>query len=260
MDRDDGGECHVCRQLKGEVNPWTFNIVTISHMQSGAAGGCRTCDLRYRVITHYSTDPEANAIFTDGKRDPPEMILNRKGYEIFKIADSSSDDFSRFHIGHFLSRSTSSEETFNTIRTWIQQCEEIHTECRRHEDDRAYMPKRVLDVRSNAVVPREGVAPAPYICLSHCWGPPNKQIIRTLSSNIHSFLKHVPWDDLSNTFQDAIDITRRLDVDYIWIDSLCIIQEDRDDWKEESVKMADIYENAFLTIAATKSRDGSGGC
>jgi hypothetical protein len=57
-----------------------------------------------------------------------------------------------------------------------------------------------------------------------------------------------------------VEICRRLDLQYIWIDSLCIIQDSDEDWAEESINMAKIYANAFLTIAATKSKDGTGGC
>ncbi|KAI0159720.1 heterokaryon incompatibility protein-domain-containing protein [Xylariaceae sp. FL1272] len=74
------------------------------------------------------------------------------------------------------------------------------------------------------------------------------------------FKKNIPWRELSKTFQDAVDICQKLQIDYIWIDSLCIIQDDDKDWREQSVQMADIFENAHLTIAATKSPDGNGGC
>jgi hypothetical protein len=51
-----------------------------------------------------------------------------------------------------------------------------------------------------------------------------------------------------------------LGIDFLWIDSLCIIQDSTSDWKGESAKMASIYENAFLTIASTKSKEGAAGC
>jgi hypothetical protein len=47
---------------------------------------------------------------------------------------------------------------------------------------------------------------------------------------------------------------------YIWIDSLCIVQDDIDDWRAEGSKMASIYSASYLTIAATKSPDSAGGC
>ncbi|KXX78515.1 Heterokaryon incompatibility protein 6, OR allele [Madurella mycetomatis] len=65
---------------------------------------------------------------------------------------------------------------------------------------------------------------------------------------------------LPATFQDAIDFTRRLGLRYIWIDSICIIQDSPKDWAEQSSLMADIYGNAHLTICATASAGSDGGC
>ncbi|KAF2437523.1 hypothetical protein P171DRAFT_491866 [Karstenula rhodostoma CBS 690.94] len=61
-------------------------------------------------------------------------------------------------------------------------------------------------------------------------------------------------------FQDTVEICRRLSIFYLWIDSLCIIQDDAKDWQLHAAQMADMYEHGLVTIAATKSRDGSGGC
>src|SRR5207248_2982479 len=69
----------------------------------------------------------------------------------------------------------------------------------------------------------------------------------------------IPLSDLPPTFRDAIAVTRTLRVRYLWIDSLCIIQDDRDDWAKESPKMGLIYTNAILTIAASAARDSSCG-
>jgi hypothetical protein len=65
--------------------------------------------------------------------------------------------------------------------------------------------------------------------------------------------------DLPRTFQDAIAMTRKLGVRYMWIDSLCICQDDVKDWERESARMAAVYSNAYLTIAATGSSDAGGG-
>ncbi|KAN0091955.1 HET domain containing protein [Hyaloscypha variabilis] len=59
---------------------------------------------------------------------------------------------------------------------------------------------------------------------------------------------------------DAIIITQKLGLEYIWIDSLCIIQDDASDWEIESALMGDVYGNATITIAAVTSKDGDGGC
>lgn len=107
----------------------------------------------------------------------------------------------------------------------------------------------------------------PYIALSHCWG---KALTCRLVSGIvpddHSqsiSLKApqagIPIQRLSKTYQDAIAVARRLQVRYLWIDSLCILQDSLKDWKAESVRMGEVYQNAFCTLAATDSEDGRGG-
>jgi hypothetical protein len=97
-----------------------------------------------------------------------------------------------------------------------------------------------------------------YVALSHCWG--RKQIITTTKETLRSRLVAISWKELSKTFQDAIIITNNLGYRYLWVDSLCIIQNDHQDWELESKNMASIYQNSILTIAAGKSKDGDGGC
>jgi hypothetical protein len=70
----------------------------------------------------------------------------------------------------------------------------------------------------------------------------------------------IPWDLLPKTFQEAIIITHELGLQYIWIDSLCIIQDDDSDWEKESMRMQTIYGRSKVTIAAVGSKDGNGGC
>ncbi|KAK1845573.1 tol protein [Colletotrichum chrysophilum] len=100
-----------------------------------------------------------------------------------------------------------------------------------------------------------------YACLSHCWGNP-AEIGRTLKENIEDHKNSVPLNALTTTFQNAVETCRFLGIKYIWIDSICIIQnsDSQEDWVSEAARMADIYENAYITIAATKSTASSGGC
>jgi hypothetical protein len=65
---------------------------------------------------------------------------------------------------------------------------------------------------------------------------------------------------LPKTFRDAVKITHRVGKRFLWIDSLAIIQDDTKDWEFEAAQMAAIYENSFLTIAATTSENCEGGC
>lgn len=98
----------------------------------------------------------------------------------------------------------------------------------------------------------------PYIALSHCWG--KSQHLISTTATIDDWKKNIPFSRLPRTFQDAINISRKLGFGYIWIDSLCIIQDDHSDWEREGAHMASIYNGADLVLAATGSIDGDGGC
>lgn len=84
-------------------------------------------------------------------------------------------------------------------------------------------------------------------------------MIKTLTANYHSHQEGVDWTWLPPTFQDAIALARSLGVRYIWIDSLCIIQDNTTDWKVEASKVAQVYEGSYLNIAATSSSSSAGG-
>lgn len=95
-----------------------------------------------------------------------------------------------------------------------------------------------------------------YAALSHCWGQSVQ--VQLLKSNFleYSTGAGVPWESLSEVFRDAITSARALDLRYIWIDSLCIVQDDLDDWNREASKMAQVYSGAYVTLAAAASKDG----
>ncbi|KAK7973872.1 hypothetical protein PG989_015720 [Apiospora arundinis] len=182
--------------------------------------------------------------------------------------------------------STQSEEAFEKAQAWIRDCDdEYHGKTEENEDededwdgDPEYrisycaaarredpsplkLPTRLVDVGLQSgkvrVVETANLQADKYICLSHCWGL--QQIITTKVATLADRMQEVSIDDLSQTFWDAICMTRRFGIGYIWIDSLCIIQDDAPDWQRESAQMASIYRNTYLTIAATKASSGAGG-
>ncbi|KAF1844544.1 HET domain-containing protein [Cucurbitaria berberidis CBS 394.84] len=155
---------------------------------------------------------------------------------------------------------TDSPAALVKIKGWIAQCIVDHGESLCRCPESVVLPTRVVDVGLQDGIVKlleTNGAKAKYICLSHCWGL--EQIITTTRSTLKERKKEIAWDDLSKTFQDAISLTRALGFDYIWIDSLCIVQDDSKDWEMESAKMASVYSNGRLTIAATRSASGHGG-
>jgi hypothetical protein len=108
-----------------------------------------------------------------------------------------------------------------------------------------------------------------YVALSHRWGiaVPNttsrnksKPVSQLLSGNINDMKTKIEYERLPQNFKDAIVIAQRIGIEYLWIDSLCIIQDQEKDWDYESKWMGSIYAHAELVISATGAINGDGGC
>ncbi|KAK2769649.1 HET domain-containing protein [Colletotrichum kahawae] len=91
-----------------------------------------------------------------------------------------------------------------------------------------------------------------YIALSYCWGPSEKAArqLMTKTLTLQDRLRQIPFSTLPKTHQDALQICTLLGVRYIWIDSLCIVQDDKSDWEREADQMGVVYARAYLTICA----------
>ncbi|KAK5662458.1 hypothetical protein OQA88_8369 [Cercophora sp. LCS_1] len=100
-----------------------------------------------------------------------------------------------------------------------------------------------------------------YLALSHRWGDPDSQgkKLVTTKGNIDDHHRGVPIEDFPLTFRHALEVARYLGIRYIWIDSLCIIQDDEEDWRAESAKMGDIYEKAYATLFAERAANSDDG-
>jgi hypothetical protein len=167
---------------------------------------------------------------------------------------------------HLLSDSTGSEDTLKLAQTWIKDCLENHDKCR-NKSLQKWRPTRLLkldspcpeyisldvDSKQPSLVEFE-----PYMTLSHCWG--NSQPMKLTMGTQADLLKGIPISKLPKTFQDAVRITRFLGCNYIWIDSLCIVQTSKLDWVHESSLMGMVYSNALCNIGATASSSSDGGC
>ncbi|KAH7918660.1 HET-domain-containing protein [Leucogyrophana mollusca] len=166
-----------------------------------------------------------------------------------------------------IAKSLASEASFSLAQEWLRQCLQQHHNCT--EAARAARtsstPSRLIDVGGDSgAVPRLVTTQElnqvglEYLTLSHCWG--GADILRLLVENINSLTIGIPMSTLPNTFRDAILITRRLGYQYLWIDSLCIIQNSPSDWRSSSAIMGEIYANSICTIAALTARNSHEGC
>lgn len=118
---------------------------------------------------------------------------------------------------------------------WLHDCLTTHHECLLPINETPPMPTRIIDVGGHHQQPRLIISHGkrePYCTLSYCWGqaPP----CSTLKSNFEERLNGFRLESLPRTLSEAIVVARSLGLSYIWIDSVCIIQDDPSDWAAES--------------------------
>jgi hypothetical protein len=149
------------------------------------------------------------------------------------------------------------------LRDSLHQCIENHPVCSASQDAQ-WFPSRLLHLRSPStgdkvllkLVETAHHRPSSrYITLSHCWG--RTAHICTTTLNLDSHYKGILFSNLPQTFKDCITVARKLGIYYVWIDSLCIIQDQRADWARQSGMMGKVYENALFTVTAVSSPDSS---
>jgi hypothetical protein len=154
------------------------------------------------------------------------------------------------------------ERSSSLIRDWIAKCRAKHDTCSSGENETPALPTRVLDIEpredASVVLIESRGAAHEYATLSHCWG--EASFIQTTKQTLAQRKQCIEWDTLPRTFQDACQIVRALHIRFLWIDSLCIVQDDVLDWIRESRCMATIYSRSTLNIAATGAADSRGGC
>ncbi|KAK2752916.1 tol-like protein [Colletotrichum kahawae] len=174
--------------------------------------------------------------------------------------DSHSQIPTRAQLGLPLLPKPGSSQQFNLLGQWVQLCNTRHQCLQTNTRPSGQIPTRLLHVGTasepslHLIETRDEKVNGHYVALSHCWGVLNKeQRVCTYAGNIETFKQVIPFESLPSTFRDAVTVTRELGVSYLWIDSLCIIQEDNEDWKSEASKMEDVFSSAYCTIAASSS-------
>jgi hypothetical protein len=106
--------------------------------------------------------------------------------------------------------------------------------------------------KTSWVAPAEQVK---YTALSYCWGPPCdvKKQYKTKQKLLKERLHAIPFIELIPVVRDAVIVARRLSIPYLWVDSLCIIQDDTMDWGNEASLMGLVYSNAYITTCSLSS-------
>lgn len=162
---------------------------------------------------------------------------------------------------------TDHAEVLNLAKRWLNDCLASHSAChaRTHPTSSWSLPTRLIRVTgfgtsvfSMKLCLGKSVAPGTrYLALSHCWG--GADIVKLTQGSLGSFLSDIPVRLLPQNFKDAAAVTVFLGYEYLWIDSLCIIQDSTEDWKQEAAIMGNVYRYSLCTLAALGAKDPHGG-
>lgn len=161
------------------------------------------------------------------------------------------------------------EQLVDMSRRWLATCQNKHSCCNGQATQHSeFLPTRLLDVRTPEqytiqLVSCEALSKASsiaYLTLSYCWGNGNDAACTT-RANLEERSEGFPVSSLPRTVQDAIVLTRAFGARYVWIDALCIIEDENDSegWQRELLNMGRIYRNSLFTIAASSAPDSSMG-
>lgn len=137
------------------------------------------------------------------------------------------------------------------MRQALNECVAKHKRC--PDNKSVELPTRLVEVSppgapESAHLRTTRGETGSYATLSYCWGGP--QPFQTITKSFADYSTALPYSNLPRTLLDAFEVTRSLGLRYIWIDSLCIIQDDSEDKKRELPQMLRIYESSFITISA----------
>ena len=161
--------------------------------------------------------------------------------------------------------STGDELVLEQVNSWLQSCRHNHACGKNLCSNTSFWPPRLLQIQEGIIrlIDRSAfhVDKEPYATLSYRWGvqPKHLKLTPETASRLRNGLE---VEKLPKTFQDAVKITKSLHLRFLWIDSLCIIQsgpEHLQDWHEHVGKMALVFQNGTINIAAADSQNAEEG-
>ena len=146
-------------------------------------------------------------------------------------------------------------------KSQLQECQTSHRKCTRNIAE-PVLPTRILNIGGpgNTTIKIQDGGPqlhGHYVALSYCWG--GQQRCQTTIDTVDKHFNGMQLDDLSLSIQDAVEVSRELGFQYLWVDALCIIQDSEEDRNAEIGLMGSIYKNATLTLAASSALNAEAG-
>jgi hypothetical protein len=242
-------KCNLCRVIKSAVETSRFEwqsseppnscAIKKTRLHGSHNGDTVKYDIRYlEIVAHYNWTSSNDIL----------------------LLPVESDE----HPGCFPGRTVDPQGiSIERIRAWMDQCQSTHGNKCQHVETSQFQGIRedilVLDVDEQRLV--QLPSDARYIALSYVWG--NVEQPKTFKSTVELYKAHKGlvsvYQQLPRTILDAMRFVRALGERYLWVDTLCIIQDDIDFKGRVINSMNTIYENAYLTLFASTGADSNAG-
>lgn len=267
-------KCERCKDIIFTLGGSTS--FSLEDVQRADKAGCEFFRLIYQkyLVTKIATVPISSRLVIDCSEGGGLDIRWVDGATI--LFDSGGQSTSAFQMfaskgspaavdieNRPLNLTPGSPEQIHRIRKCLDLCRREHKECMRlRKTHRQQCPARLIrvgDSNSKDVcisVPVSG-SPVKYAILSYCWG--GEQESKTTSARLEQRRNGFSLKDLPQTIQDAVFLTRKLRLEYLWVDAICIIQDDEDDKEREVKRMDQIYRGASITLVAARAKKVSEG-
>ncbi|KAI0177582.1 heterokaryon incompatibility protein-domain-containing protein [Pestalotiopsis sp. NC0098] len=240
---------------------WT---VSATKLISGAETGCWSCSILLSATTQlwdvteegllkmiqFWVRYDVDAFTVHGQNALPTIqIFTRQG----------DSQVGRYVPAFDIAPTADSADLLDFTKTKVSKCLKDHISCRKNKNNMnealgARSPRRMLEIDARKewvkLVDFEAMKSQDYSALSYCWGNEPYKQLRATADTVPGLRAGIPTSELPATLRDAVILSTKIDIHYIWIDSLCIIQDDEEDWESEAAKMSTVYSNAVVTIIA----------
>ncbi|GAP85733.2 putative HET-domain-containing protein [Rosellinia necatrix] len=242
---------------------------TTSWSGLNSSAGCNWCELLLSSRNESDKDDALKVTIRIERRGSPsttpdgvqimKVFMNDEGsvHIVGYIYSLPDDPLARYVKARDRLLETDSPEAFQLALQAVKECVSKHDHCPSHRESK--LPTRVLSCSnpSRPILVETGNARGSYVALSYVWGEPQQHSLT--SSNITSYLGGIDSSILPQTIKDAVLLCHHLKCQYLWIDSLCILQDSDEDKMQEIARMRSIYRDSYFTIVAANANKVSQG-
>ncbi|KAI0543461.1 heterokaryon incompatibility protein-domain-containing protein [Xylaria curta] len=261
--------CSICDQVVVNLDDQAPSYILGQLGELMQQAGAERCELLQQYISVTKADPETNVELRFGRyrnrKDDMRACIAREGWDddteaqYYRVYAPANDPSFKVLPINPPDLDIGSERAFEKARQWLKTCCNKHSSCPSTKGNP--LPTRVIDISDEKIrlvdTQVEGLKNDKYVTLSYCWGGP--QPVTTTKETLEQHLLELPAGEFPQKIKDAITVTRALKVKYLWIDAICIVEDDPEDKGAEISRMADVYNLSYVTISASTAltcRDG----